>query len=251
MPVFNEENRIRSTLNKLNEWLNKNINKIDYELIIVDDGSIDNTCNIILEFKEKIDIKLLKNVHTGQFFSIIDGVKNSNFHYVVILEADLSAHPNYTLDFLNYMHDYDVVSGSRLLKKSKNFNKPIYRKVISNLYSTMFRFFFKTNITDPQISFKVYKKEVFLNAASSLVSEYDGMKSSEIILNILGMGYKIKEIPIEYFHSHSDRLVSIRNNLFSILWKNLKSFINVWISCKQKYRNKIFKINICRFNFFK
>lgn len=250
MPVFNEENRLQKTLTDLANWLKDNIDKIDYELIIVDDGSSDNTCTIIENFKEKINISLIKNPHHGQSFSIITGVKNAKYEYVMTLEADLSAHPKYVYTFLEYLSIYDVVSGSRLMKKSKNFNKPLYRKIISFLYSYMFRIFFKTNITDPQISFKVYKKNVFLESVTSLVSKYDGLKSSEIVLNILGAGKKIKEIPIDYYHSPSDRLVSIKNRLFLILLKNFESFIIVWSSCRKKYKNKTFTFDVCRFNFF-
>ena len=252
MPVFNEANRLSKTLTEFNKWINDESNtNTDYELIIIDDGSTDRTCEIILEFKNRINITLINNEHHGQFFSIITGVKKAKNEYVVTLEADLSAHPKYVHTFLQYIQNYAVVYGSRLLKESKNYNKPLYRKIISYMYSKMFRFFFKTNLTDPQIALKIYKRQVFLKGSESLMSKYDGMKNSEILLNILGKGNKIKEIPIEYFHSHSDRLVSIRNNLLSVLWKNLESFIIMWISCKQKYRNKIYTIDISRFCFFK
>jgi glycosyltransferase involved in cell wall biosynthesis len=124
----------------------------------VDDGSKDKTAFLIKEFnkKLKLNIKVFREKHRGQFHAISIGIKESCSNYPIILEADLSASPEYINTLIKFIPKYDIVTGSRFLEKSQIINKPIYRDFISLLFLFIFKIMFKTKITDPQFSFKIY-----------------------------------------------------------------------------------------------
>jgi glycosyltransferase involved in cell wall biosynthesis len=247
IPVYNEKNRIMNTLNILNGWIKKNKN-YKYEIIIVDDGSKDKTAFLIKEFnkKLKLNIKIFKEKHQGQFHAIYIGVKKSSSNYPIILEADLSASPEYINILLKFVPKYDIVTGSRFLKKSQIINKPIYRDFISLLFLFLFKIMFKTKLTDPQFSFKIYNRNLFLKLSKNLVSNLDGMKSTEVMLRFLANNKKIKEIPLKYVFYNSDRNVK-KTKILSLLFDCFNSLVIIWLDLKKKYKLKLINKKVTNF----
>ena len=90
IPVYNEQNIIFESITKLIHWRNKN--NLGFEIIIIDDGSSDDTYKILLSFNKKI--KLIKQKHSGQFTAIIKGIKRSKKDLVIVMESDLSINYN-------------------------------------------------------------------------------------------------------------------------------------------------------------
>jgi glycosyltransferase involved in cell wall biosynthesis len=247
IPVYNEKNRILNTLNILNDWIKKNKN-LKYEIIIVDDGSVDRTVFLIKDFnkKLKLNLKIFKEKHHGQFHAISVGIKKSNSNYPVILEADLSASPEYINALLKFVPKYDIITGSRFLKESQIINKPIYRDFISLLFLFVFKIMFKTKITDPQLSFKIYNRNLFLKLSQNLVSKLDGMKSTEVMLRFDGNHKKIKEIPLKYIFYDSDRNVR-KSKILSLLFDCFSSLVIIWLDLKKKHKLKLINKKVTNF----
>ena len=138
------------------------------------------------------------------------------------------------------------MTGSRFLEKSQIINKPIYRDFISLLFLFIFKIMFKTKITDPQFSFKIYNRNLFLKLSKNLVSSLDGMKSTEIMLRFLANNKKIKEIPIKYFFYNSDRNVK-KAKILSLLFDCFNSLVIIWLDLKKKYKFKLINKKITNF----
>ena len=168
------------------------------------------------------------------------GIKKSNSNYPVILEADLSASPEYINALLKFVPKYDIITGSRFLKESQIINKPIYRDFISLLFLFVFKIMFKTKITDPQLSFKIYNRNLFLKLSQNLVSKLDGMKSTEVMLRFDANHKKIKEIPLKYIFYDSDRNVS-KKKILNLLFDCFYSLVIIWLDLKK--RHKLMLIN--------
>lgn len=233
MPVYNEQDRIAPSLLKINNWLKKNPRK--YEIIIVDDGSVDQTIYTIktLNKKIKLNIKIYKKKHEGQFAAISFGIKKSLSKFPVVIEADLSASPYYIDILYKHVPQFDIVSGSRFLKKSKILHKPFYRDLISNFFIFLYKIMFKSKVSDPQFSFKIYNKKLFLKYSKNLVSKLDGMKSTEIMLKFETNNKKIKEIPIKYIFYESERNVRKSTAIF-LIFNCFLSLFTIWLELRKK-----------------
>tara|TARA_A100001015_G_scaffold292725_1_gene368402 strand:- start:281 stop:1018 length:738 start_codon:yes stop_codon:yes gene_type:complete len=238
LPVYNEENRIETCLKKIFFWISQK-KKIKYEIIIVNDGSNDRTVFLINKINKilKLKIKIFNVNHSGQFFAICFGVKKSISNYPIIIEADLSTPLFYIDKFYKYVPGYDIITGSRFLKKSKIFNKPLYRKAISFFFLLFFKMMFKTKLSDPQLSFKIYNKKIFLNYSKSFYSKLDGMRSTEILIKFELGQKKIKEIPVEYTYFPSERNVK-KSKIILLLLNCFWSLFTIWINLRIKRSKK-------------
>lgn len=197
IPIFNEEKLIGKLLNKLKKI--KLINNLKKEIICINDGSDDNTLNILKKYKF---IKIINQKNYGKGFAVQQGIKQATGKYVLIQDADLEYDPDDINKLLKKIVGKTKVAvyGSRY-KKVKILNK-IFTKnqsffaAIFNYFLTFF-FYLKTRvyITDLLTGYKVYHKKFFnFNNIISKGFEAD----HEITIKLLKADYKIQEVPIKY-----------------------------------------------------
>ena len=97
IPTLNEEDNIKKTLNKIQ----KISNKIDLNIVVVDDNSKDNTLKLVELFKKKLDIKIISNdKKLGLGYALMKGYLISNNPFVMFLDADLSVDESDILNLL-------------------------------------------------------------------------------------------------------------------------------------------------------
>lgn len=214
IPCYNEENRLPYTLKKIESWLKvQNLFKI--ELILSNDGSNDNTVDIMKSAKKQFEennlceVKVFDFIHRGYIETLFESYKQSSNGIVCNMEADCSIHPKNFEIFSKYLEQYDMIQGSRILKSPqfKSDNKNFIRSFVSVFFSVLFRIIFKCKIYDPQCGFKMIKKEKLMSCLNSIKLQHDGMKISELTLKFHKRKYPIKEIPVENFHDDDSRLV--------------------------------------------
>jgi len=152
IPAYNEETNIEPLMEKVNELV-KTSDK-DYEVIIVDDGSKDDTYKVANKLKRKYKyLKVLKhNVNLGKTDAILTGFKNSTGDAICILDADLQYDPLEIPLLINKLEEgYDIVTGWKKGKYEKKF--------VSNVYNFLSRLLFRIHIHD-QNSIKIMRREV-------------------------------------------------------------------------------------------
>ena len=112
VPVFNEENTILKVLLKLNELKKSGFSS---EIIVIDDGSTDNTRNILKENSKLIDKLFYNDTNRGKGFSVKRGIENADGNYVIFQDADLEYDPNDFVKFSKTIKDFepDLIIGSR------------------------------------------------------------------------------------------------------------------------------------------
>lgn len=199
IPMYNEENRILNTLNNIFNYLNsiRNIHIKNYEIILVDDGSIDKTIDVLKPFENKVIVlKLDKNCGKGK--AVKEGVFHSKGDFVLYIDADDAVDMSHIDLFIPHTHNYDVLIGSR---KSTNYgytlniNKNI-RKVIS-LTGTLLNKTLVKNVFDTQCPFKLIRgniaREVF---TKMLINRY--AFDLELLSIAQKNGYSIKEIDVRF-----------------------------------------------------
>ena len=236
MPAFNEENIINDTIEIVAQWQKNSIIK-DFELIIVDDGSTDKTEAIILD-KEK-EYNWLRHIYIknqGMMNAIINGIKIANYENIGTLEADSPVSPKYFDDFIKYIDKYDVIIGSRFLAH-EIVGKSFYRRTISYCYFKLFTLLFRTGISDAQISFRLYKRNCILNIIEKVCLRHDGLKSTEIVVKAIGMGYNCKEFPVTYNHRDDSKAVPKGIKSVKPILQAFFALLQLWLQISREYKN--------------
>ncbi len=197
MPAYNEESCIFETVQQTIKTLQKNLD-LDYEIIVVDDGSDDGTHQALRRIAQKSDkIKVVKlNSHQGKGLALKQGFKSVRGDLVGFLDADLDLHPSQLGSFLKIMErtESDVVVGSKRHPKSRS-NYPKRRKILSFFYHLMVRLLFRLPITDTQVGLKLFKYEVLEKVFPKLLVKAYAF-DLELLANARRLGYKVVEAPI-------------------------------------------------------
>jgi len=195
IPMFNEAENVESTLNRVEEALASF--KGTYEIIAVNDGSLDNTLEILNRLAEQ-DGKLKivsypKNI--GRGMALRKGFKASNGEIIVSIDADLSYSPHYMLDFVKTLReepDIDFVLASPYMPGGGVENVPFHRLWVSKLGNKILRLAMPNRIYTSTGIFRAYRKRVL----ESLELESDGKEIHlEILSKALALGYRVKETP--------------------------------------------------------
>lgn len=210
IPVFNEEKTIGEILRKvLSVKLPKDIQK---EIIVVDDGSTDNTRKVLSEFKmfasanfvgknQNLKFKILRHKkNRGKGMAIRSGLSVAIGDYIIIQDADLEYDPKDYVKLLDPMFQKKtkVVFGSRLINyplKLWGRDKTVLPlHLIANRFLTgLVNTLYGSSLTDMETCYKLFTKEVL--SKINLVSNRFEIEP-EITIKILKAGYGISEVPI-------------------------------------------------------
>ena len=196
MPAYNESGIIEKNVHETVRTF-KNFG-VDFEIIVIDDGSTDETWLKLKELENKFsNIKVTRNMKNfGKGRALKKGFRFAKGEYVVFLDSDIDLHPVQLETFFDIMKldDADVVIGSKRHPNSK-LNYPLQRKIISFIYFSFVKLLFGMPIKDTQTGLKLFKYEVLRNVFPKVV-----VKSFAFDLEILAyahrLGYKITEAPV-------------------------------------------------------
>ena len=205
IPAYNEEAIIIKTINETLKVLNEYKN-LDYEIIIVNDGSTDKTFEIVknnFSFKnDKVRIEGYKP-NLGKGYALRYGTNLASGDYILFMDADLDLHPRQLGCFLDEIKktNADAVIGS---KKAKN-SKVIYsfkRRFLSNGYYYLIKVLFGLPVRDTQTGFKLFKSQPLKECIKkAIVNKY--AFDLELLIVLHKKGYKIVECSVEVTQSRS------------------------------------------------
>ena len=199
IPVFNEQERIANSLDKIIKYITQS--RLDYEVFIGDDGSNDNTVNIVNEYTEKFpNFHLLQFDHRGKGAAIKDTLKTIKSEYCFICDADLSMPINQLDRFIeNIEPDIQILYGSREHKSSRRFDEPNIRYFIGRVFNIITRLILQLNIKDTQCGFKLFN----LNNCRQIFEKQtiNGFAfDSELLYLAKKYNLNTKEIPIDWYY---------------------------------------------------
>ena len=218
IPTYNERDNIRELLLKLKEEFYNN--KIDSEIIVVDDGSPDGTGQILEELKT--EYQNLKVIHRegklGLSSAVLEGFKITKGDILGVMDADMSHDPQKVSELYQVVvNGADFVIGSRYIKGGKIKGWNLYRKFLSKSATILARVF--TDVMDPMSGFFMIKKELINNKSIN-------PKGFKILLELLiKTDYKnTVEIPIIFTNrtlgkskANIKEIIFYLQNLFSYL----------------------------------
>lgn len=204
IPMYNEkENLARGVLGEVKDYLEKQ--KFNWEVIISDDGSTDESREIVKNFMQKFpNFKLLKNPHGGKPFAIRAGVARAEGEICVFTDMDQSTPISEIEKTLPFFHPpaggFDIVIGSRGIER-KDF--PWYRRLMSWGFRSFRRMILLNNLVDTQCGFKAFKKSVGREVFTKMTIFQKrgkgwrvGAWDVEFLFVAEKMGFRIKEVPV-------------------------------------------------------
>jgi len=195
IPMYNEAENVETTLGRVEEALASF--QGSYEIIVVNDGSLDNTLEILKGLTArngKVRIASYpKNI--GRGMALRTGFRESRGAIVVSIDADLSYDPHYIMDFVKTLRaeqDIDFVLASPYMPGGGVQNVPFLRLSISKLGNKILRFAMPNRIYTSTGIFRAYRRRVL----DSLELESDGKEIHlEILSKAIALGFRAKEIP--------------------------------------------------------
>ena len=213
IPVYNEENTILDILKKI-EILKSNCN---LEIVVINDGSLDNSKKIIDENKKLYSKAINLNKNYGKGKAIIEGLKNCTNEYVLIQDADLEYDPNDILTFLriNKKFNYDLIMGSRFIGSQRSVLN-FWHMLGNKLITFLFNFLNNTTFTDIYCCYCMFKRNLI---------DVDKLKchgwgqQAEILTYVINKKSKLFEIGINYQGRTYDEGKKIKYyDVFSVIY---------------------------------
>ena len=227
IPAFEENRKIARDVREAAVFLTSH--KFKSEIIVVDDGSRDNTSETAKNVEIPPDVKLeviRYEQHRGKGYAIRTGVSQSNGDYIMFADSGCCVPYESTLGGLDLIKngDCDIAHGSRKMsgshiEKAQNF----YRRICSKIFHWFVVHDLKipSEFTDTQCGFKIYKGDVARHLYDTCVT--DGfMFDIEVIMRALKEGYKIREFPIDWTCDPDSRLSPSRSS-----WQILSELLNI------------------------
>lgn len=237
IPVYNEENTVSALVRSVNLSLDKIQSEImATEIIIVNDGSSDNTATQLEEIRLKYpSVKIVSLFpNQGKGAAVANGISHTNGHFVIIQDADLEYDP---MDYPVILEpllkrNVDVVFGSRFLGKNNYF-------VFSSYWANRFLTFLtnlcgKLNITDMETCYKAFRGDLIRNI--KLESKRFGFEP-EVTAKIAKIkNLRLEEVPISYRGRNYQEGKKIRwTDGIAAIWFIIK--YNLLTDSKQSFKN--------------
>jgi len=194
IPVRDESDSLEAIM----DYYSKNLNSLDYEILVINDFSKDNTLEKARNLFKNKNFKVLNNKKKGLGGAINLGIKEAAGSNIAIMMADQSDDINDLIKYNSLINegDYDAILGSRFLRGSNVINYPIQKLILNRIFNYFVGLIFWNNYNDYTNAFKIYKKKT-LEEIAPLISESFNI-FLEIPLKIISRKYRYKIIPINW-----------------------------------------------------
>ena len=237
VPCFNEEDNIEDTLSSLVNVTNQ-INNHDFEFLVVDDGSFDNTKNILSNIKHEISIvSSITNQGLSEVFnSITHYAKQEKTDYLIVFDADMQYPVEELNNLINKIENSqsDIVIGCRNFEKDNHFGK--IKNLLQKYGSRFISYLLGVEILDATSGFRIYSKR----AIGELFSSNNFTYTVETLFQAARLKLQINTVLLKSFNlTRESRLF---NSNFSYIIKTFK----IIFSCIFLYRylNLIFLVGL-------
>ena len=190
IPIYNEEDILEESLNNIISICERT--DVDYEIIISENGSTDNTKNLAIKFEQSNSkIVLIKSDNPNYGEALKRGFLKCKNEIIISFDIDYYSE-NFLKESLFLEEEYAGLIASKRLNNSED-GRRLIRKLATNFFVYLLKFLFKTKLSDTH-GMKAIKKS-FVNDHINLVSSTQDLFDTELLLRIEKSGEKFKEVP--------------------------------------------------------
>jgi len=216
MPVYNEENTLDEIIRRVKDT------GIPDQIVIVDDGSVDGTRDLLQGYRDDELIEIILHDHNqGKGAAVVTGFKHATGDIFMIQDADLEYDPREYPKLLQPLEEgvADVVYGSRFLGAPRRVAM-FWHMVANKLLTLMTNILYDTILTDMETGYKVFKREI-VEDMTIHAKRFDF--EPEFTAKILKRDVKIFEVPISFNPRDYDegKKIGLRD-AFEAVWTLLK-----------------------------
>ncbi len=231
IPAYREEKRITKTLLDIDQYLSEQ--KYSYEIVVVNDGSPDNTSGIVRKFSELIkNLRLIDNEKNhGKGWVVKQGMLEAKGEIRLFMDADNATtieHFEKMIPLFNEGHQ--IVIGSRDKKDAKEAKQAVpqsfLKRQLGNLGNLLIQLVAVPGIWDTQCGFKAFSQKATEDIFSRLKIDRWGFDIESLAL-ARKLGYKIGIIPVNWINSPDSRVnlkgyLNTFKELFKIKWNLIR-----------------------------
>ena len=222
LPVYNEEGNLE---NLISNWAKKlRSYNIDFEFVVVEDGSTDHTKSIIKILESKFPIvNLSQEKRRGYAKAVVDGIRNSNKRFILCTDSDDQIKVDSLVDNLeNFPHENQFLIGYCNPRKD-----PWNRLLYSMMFKLFHDFLFHSNLKDPSCPFVIGSKNTY-----ELLSNEELLITREafwwgFVAVAKKKGISFNETPIKHFRREQGEAGYKLKDLLSIIIRNSKAMIKI------------------------
>ena len=214
IPAYNESARIRGTLDRVLAYTTER--RWDAEIIVVNDGSRDDTAEVVREYAAvNSRLRLLENPgNRGKGYSVRNGMLHTRGEVLLFTDADLSS-PIEEAEklFAAIAAGADVAIGSRWLRSDlQSQRQPLYRQLFGRIFNLMLRITLGLTFRDTQCGFKAFTRRAAQTIFPLQTVERWGF-DPELLYLAKKFGFKIAEVPVAWAHSEGTRISPLRDGI--------------------------------------
>jgi dolichyl-phosphate beta-glucosyltransferase len=195
-----------------------------FEIILIDDGSFDNTLEILNKFKFMYrSVRVISyEDNKGKGYAVRQGVLESQYPWVLFMDADNATSISELKKFYPYMEEYDLIVGSRNLKDSKLVvPQSIFRRILGKVFSYMVRIAISTKVKDTQCGFKLFNEKIKALFQYQTCDRF--AFDVELIKNTELNKYKIKEVGINWYNDNKSKVHPILD-----VYDMFRDVVKIW-----------------------
>ncbi len=216
LPAHNEAENIRTTVENCVAYLKKNV--ADYEVVVVNDGSSDDTQNIVEEIAASNSKVILVNhsVNMGYGSALKSGFENASCEYIFFMDSDGQFDINDLDRLIPLVSAKDVVIGYREERADS-----LVRSLNARLYGFYIYLTFGLKVRDMDCAFKIFPTKAYQDIKP--IKSGGALFSAEFLIKLKRSGFTLKEVPVRHFPrrfgTQSGASIKVILRMFKESWK--------------------------------